>query len=240
MPVKKIQMRPPENDYQDVLHPETSADMVLASGGTNLQEIADSALTHIASENNPHGVTAAQVGAIPTSSRGVVNGVASLDGNRRVPVSQMPTSYENQWVKLREEVVSGSAFSFPGIHCSEYSAIKIILVAVNNSYGTSGGEQDIILQTDEYEEFVIGKSASRKDSVRPIYNEVEFLTTPSVNMGYPVTEEKKYRIFRKMTDGVGSIVSAPTTYGKPAYFMIKSRSGNSFTKGTHLLVFGMK
>jgi hypothetical protein len=41
---------------------------------------------------NPHSVTAAQVGAIPTTQKGVASGVASLDSTGKVPVAQIPAS----------------------------------------------------------------------------------------------------------------------------------------------------
>lgn len=40
--------------------------------------------------NNPHSTTAVQVGAIPTSEKGAVNGVATLDGSGKVPAGQIP------------------------------------------------------------------------------------------------------------------------------------------------------
>ena len=46
---------------------------------------------HASNTSNPHSVTAAQVGAIATSARGVANGVASLDANGLVPSSQLPS-----------------------------------------------------------------------------------------------------------------------------------------------------
>ena len=38
MAVKKIQMRPPDNNYADVLHPETDTTMVLLPDGSALQD----------------------------------------------------------------------------------------------------------------------------------------------------------------------------------------------------------
>lgn len=46
--------------------------------------------THEARTDNPHAVTAAQVGAIATSAKGALNGVAALDANGKVPASQLP------------------------------------------------------------------------------------------------------------------------------------------------------
>ena len=45
---------------------------------------------HIANKENPHGVTAAQVGAIPTNQKGVANGVAGLGSDGKVPSDQLP------------------------------------------------------------------------------------------------------------------------------------------------------
>ena len=49
---------------------------------------------------NPHGVTPAIIGAVPTSEKGSVNGVATLDATGRIPTSQLPTSvqeYKGAW-----------------------------------------------------------------------------------------------------------------------------------------------
>ena len=46
---------------------------------------------HTGSTENPHGVTAAQAGAIPTSEKGAASGVAELDSGGKVPSSQLPS-----------------------------------------------------------------------------------------------------------------------------------------------------
>ena len=51
--------------------------------------------THIANKQNPHGTTAAQVGAIPTAQRGAANGVATLDSNKQLTSTQIPASITN-------------------------------------------------------------------------------------------------------------------------------------------------
>lgn len=61
-------------------------------------EVDGKVTTHVGNKENPHGVTKAQVGLgsvdnvqqIPLSQKGVVNGVATLDANGKVPVKQMP------------------------------------------------------------------------------------------------------------------------------------------------------
>lgn len=45
---------------------------------------------HTDNQENPHNVTAAQVGAIPAGQKGVAGGVASLDENGKVPANQLP------------------------------------------------------------------------------------------------------------------------------------------------------
>ena len=37
MAIKKIQIKPPDNSYADVLHPETDSTQVLMNGGNTLQ-----------------------------------------------------------------------------------------------------------------------------------------------------------------------------------------------------------
>ena len=46
--------------------------------------------SHIADTQNPHGVTAAQAGAIPASEKGAANGVATLGADGKVPSAQLP------------------------------------------------------------------------------------------------------------------------------------------------------
>ena len=58
-------------------------------------QIPASITNHIANKQNPHAVTAAQVGAIPTAQKGAANGVATLDANRQLISSQIPVSITN-------------------------------------------------------------------------------------------------------------------------------------------------
>lgn len=61
-----------------------------AATGDNTKEALDGLAAHATATNNPHGVTAAQAGAIPVAQKGTPNGVASLDGSGKVPASQLP------------------------------------------------------------------------------------------------------------------------------------------------------
>lgn len=47
---------------------------------------------HTSSTSNPHSTTAAQVGALATSTRGAANGVASLDSSGLIPDAEIPST----------------------------------------------------------------------------------------------------------------------------------------------------
>ena len=55
------------------------------------QTVQNNLNTHTKNKSNPHGVTAAQVGAIPASQKGAAGGVAELDSAGKVPAAQLPS-----------------------------------------------------------------------------------------------------------------------------------------------------
>ena len=69
------------------------------SAASSAQSTAD---THIANKQNPHSVTATQVGLgnvlnvaqIPATEKGTVNGVATLGSDGKIPASQLPASVD--------------------------------------------------------------------------------------------------------------------------------------------------
>ena len=63
------------------------------STGTDLSK-------HTTNKSNPHGVTASQVGAIPTTAKGAASGVASLGANGKVPSEQLPENSSAKSVTL--------------------------------------------------------------------------------------------------------------------------------------------
>jgi hypothetical protein len=69
-----------------------------------LKADVSSLTSHTGNTSNPHGVTPGQIGAIATSARGAVNGVASLDGFGTVPDNQIPPG-----VTRDSELTSGLA-----------------------------------------------------------------------------------------------------------------------------------
>lgn len=62
----------------------------LVNVGQSTKPVSDDLIEHIADKNNPHEVTAAQVGAIPTSEAGAPGGVAQLGEDGLVLPSQLP------------------------------------------------------------------------------------------------------------------------------------------------------
>ncbi|MFN3944602.1 MAG: hypothetical protein ACK4K7_06720 [Allosphingosinicella sp.] len=52
--------------------------------------MADAPVTSVNNKTGNVALNSADIGAIPTTQRGAANGVASLDGNTRVPVAQIP------------------------------------------------------------------------------------------------------------------------------------------------------
>ena len=66
----------------------TATDWDLLSQGVDVSNINN----HIANTSNPHSTTAAQVGAIPTSEKGIVSGVATLDTGGKIPDVQIAST----------------------------------------------------------------------------------------------------------------------------------------------------
>lgn len=108
MTIKKVQIRPDEDNYETILHPETSLDMVIKSStGENLNQIITSMKlsdtnintkmdSHMLNGNNPHGVTKAQVGLgnvtndkqMPIAG-GTFTGVAKAQNNTSYTTAQL-------------------------------------------------------------------------------------------------------------------------------------------------------
>lgn len=81
-----------------------------AAGYTGTEEEFNKALAetpeHITSKENPHGVTAEQVGAVPAADKGKAGGVATLDADGKIPSSQFGSSGESCNVYVTAEVIN--------------------------------------------------------------------------------------------------------------------------------------
>lgn len=84
--------------------------------------------SHTGNTANPHGVTAAQTGAIPTGEKGAAGGVAALDASGKIPSAQLP-SYVDDVL----EYASLSAFPATGESGKIYVALD-----TNKTYRWSG------------------------------------------------------------------------------------------------------
>lgn len=82
---------------------------------------------HSSRTNNPHYVTAAQTGAIPTSEKGAPLGVAPLDSDGQVPVNQLKKSPlpaeipHPLWIGNYQPAITTSSMTAPGHFLSKGS-----------------------------------------------------------------------------------------------------------------------
>lgn len=90
--------------------------------------------SHTTDTNNPHQVTAAQAGAVPTSEKGVANGVATLDANGEVV--QLPAgAAANPTLFLRGD----------GTWQNASGALSMPVKAVTAAYSVVKGDQGYLL-----------------------------------------------------------------------------------------------
>lgn len=88
----------PAGGGPDVVEKAIDAIVVIGTA-SNVSAVIDSSLVyatakdllnHIENKNNPHGTTAVQVGAVPTTEKGMPNGVATLDATGKLAPEQIP------------------------------------------------------------------------------------------------------------------------------------------------------
>lgn len=77
------------------------------TSGTAHSDIRTLISSHTSSTSNPHGVTATQVGAIASTEKGAVNGVATLNSSGKVPSGQLYTD-EITLVELSQDFAVGA------------------------------------------------------------------------------------------------------------------------------------
>ena len=114
----------------DNVYRKTKAKLVDTEDGENAEQKFATMANHIADKNNPHNVTAVQVGAIPSNQKGAPSGVAELDSTGKVPSNQLP-SYVDDVLEY------GSKSAFPA---SGETGKIYIATDTNLSYRWSGSQ----------------------------------------------------------------------------------------------------
>ena len=92
---------------------------------------------HIADKENPHGVTAAQAGAIPAREKGTASGVATLGADGKVPAGQLPSL---DYVPTSEKGAAsgvatlGTDGKVPAGQLPEISAVKVYTSTIGTAW----------------------------------------------------------------------------------------------------------
>lgn len=92
---------------------------------------------HIADKQNPHGVTAAQAGAIPSTEKGAASGVATLGADGKVPSAQLPSlDYVPTSEKGKASGVAtlGTDGKVPTGQLPEISSVKTFVAALTTTW----------------------------------------------------------------------------------------------------------
>ena len=123
---------------------------------------------HIANTNNPHGVTAAQAGAIASTEKGAANGVATLGADSKVPTEQLPeisavktftATIGTTWTKNENTGVKSQNVSIPGV-LAKHTA------KVDHAYtgdGTSDGYAAFVEAENQYLTYITNGYAETYD-----------------------------------------------------------------------------
>ena len=89
---------------------QTAVEAGYAGTETAFNEALKDVPGHIANKGNPHGVTAAQVGAISSSEKGAASGVATLGTDGKVPTGQLPDmDYAPAYSYGTEDLTAGTS-----------------------------------------------------------------------------------------------------------------------------------
>lgn len=148
--------------------------------------------THKNDTANPHGVTAAQAGAVPTTEKGAANGVATLDANGDVPASQLDNA----------PIPASSAYFVTGTYTGDGAASQAINLGFQPSAihiqqsnsitdGNNGG-------TDTF----YGGFATSKNLISGS-NNVIILTTTGFNVYYDAVN----RVYVNTSGGIYSYIA---------------------------------
>ncbi len=112
--------------------PSYTAAEVGADEEGSAAEVQTNLSAHTGNTNNPHSVTAAQVGAIPLSQKGAPNGVAELDENGKVPSDNLSALGGSLLTITFDEALEGLPYTLSGGEESYAGTVPESLTAVHS------------------------------------------------------------------------------------------------------------
>lgn len=112
--------------------PSYTAAEVGADEEGSAAEVQTNLSAHTGNTNNPHSVTAAQVGAIPLSQKGAPNGVAELDENGKVPSDNLSALGGSLLTIIFDEALEGLPYTLAGGEESYAGTVPESLTAVHS------------------------------------------------------------------------------------------------------------
>ena len=112
--------------------PSYTAAEVGADEEGSAAEVQTNLSAHTGNTNNPHSVTAAQVGAIPLSQKGAPNGVAELDENGKVPSDSLSALGGSLLTIIFDEALEGLPYTLAGGEESYAGTVPESLTAVHS------------------------------------------------------------------------------------------------------------
>ena len=112
--------------------PSYTAAEVGADEEGSAAEVQTNLSAHTGNTNNPHSVTAAQVGAIPLSQKGAPNGVAPLDEDGKVPSDNLSALGGSLLTITFDEALEGLPYTLSGGEESYAGTVPESLTAVHS------------------------------------------------------------------------------------------------------------
>jgi hypothetical protein len=139
----------------------TATDWDLLSQGVDVSNINN----HIANTSNPHSTTAAQVGAIPTTEKGIASGVATLDSGGKIPDVQITSAIARLTNVTAAQVGNTTA---------QWNADKIQGVNVHTATPTNGQVLTYSTSNNRYEPSTPSGSGGGGKIIQVINSSVPF------------------------------------------------------------------
>ena len=140
--------------------PSYTAAEVGADEEGSAAEVQTNLSAHTGNTNNPHSVTAAQVGAIPLSQKGAPNGVAELDENGKVPSDNLSALGGSLLTITFDEALEGLPYTLSGGEESYSGTVPESLEAVHS-----------LLAVDTDYTLTVTNAAAEKTYTRTVHTE---------------------------------------------------------------------